>query len=69
MGRVQPRHDPPRRRKSVWCPNSPETPKYVNQALKLQDQIEKVARELAQVRHVLYLGRDNQFPAGHGRAR
>lgn len=39
-----------------------ETPKYVNQALKLQDQIERVARELAQVRHVLYLGRDTNFP-------
>jgi len=39
-----------------------EVPKYINQALKLHDQIERVARELSQVRHVLYLGRDTNYP-------
>ena len=39
-----------------------EAPKLVNQALKLQPQIEAVARELANYRHVLYLGRDTNFP-------
>lgn len=39
-----------------------EIPRFVNQALKLGPQIEKVARELSQVRHVLYLGRDTNFP-------
>src|SRR5690606_2056398 len=32
-----------------------ETPKLVNQALKLAPQIEKLARELSQYKHVLYL--------------
>jgi glucosamine--fructose-6-phosphate aminotransferase (isomerizing) len=39
-----------------------EAPKFVNHALKLQEQIEHVARELSQVRHVLYLGRDTNYP-------
>lgn len=39
-----------------------ETPKLANQTLKLSDQIEKLARELSQYRHVLYLGRDTNFP-------
>jgi glutamine---fructose-6-phosphate transaminase (isomerizing) len=39
-----------------------ETPRYASQVLRLSDQIEKVARELAQVRHVLYLGRDTNYP-------
>ncbi len=39
-----------------------EAPKLINQALKLQPQIEALARELAQYRHVLYLGRDTNFP-------
>jgi glucosamine--fructose-6-phosphate aminotransferase (isomerizing) len=39
-----------------------EVPKFINQALKLHDQIERVARELSQVRHVLYLGRDTNYP-------
>jgi glucosamine--fructose-6-phosphate aminotransferase (isomerizing) len=39
-----------------------EAPKLVNQALKLQPQIEAVAREIANFRHVLYLGRDTNFP-------
>ena len=39
-----------------------EAPKYVNQALKLAPQIEKLARELSTVKHVLYLGRDTNYP-------
>lgn len=39
-----------------------EAPRYCSSALKLDDQIEKLARELSQVKHVLYLGRDTNFP-------
>lgn len=39
-----------------------ETPKLANHALKLAPQIEKLARELAHVKHVLYLGRDTSYP-------
>ncbi|MBP0440969.1 glutamine--fructose-6-phosphate transaminase (isomerizing) [Tianweitania sediminis] len=39
-----------------------ETPRFASAALKLDRQIEKLARELAQVKHVLYLGRDTSFP-------
>ena len=39
-----------------------ETPRFANQVLKLEKQIEKVARELAQYKHVLYLGRDTSYP-------
>ena len=39
-----------------------EAPRYASQVLKLGSQIEKVARELAHYRHVLYLGRDTNFP-------
>jgi glucosamine--fructose-6-phosphate aminotransferase (isomerizing) len=39
-----------------------EAPRYANQVLKLDQQIEKVARELSHYRHVLYLGRDTNFP-------
>ena len=39
-----------------------EAPRLANQVLKLDQQIEKVARDLAHYRHVLYLGRDTNFP-------
>ncbi len=39
-----------------------EAPRLASQVLKLNDQIEKVSRDLAQYRHVLYLGRDTSFP-------
>ncbi|MER8436163.1 glutamine--fructose-6-phosphate transaminase (isomerizing) [Mesorhizobium sp. M1312] len=39
-----------------------EAPRYANQVLKLDGQIEKVARELAHYKNVLYLGRDTNFP-------
>jgi len=39
-----------------------ETPRFANQVLKLESQIEKIAGELAKVRHVLYLGRDTNYP-------
>jgi len=39
-----------------------EAPKYINQALKLESEIEKVAQDLQKVRHVLYLGRDTSYP-------
>jgi glucosamine--fructose-6-phosphate aminotransferase (isomerizing) len=39
-----------------------EAPRYATQVLKLEEQIEKVARELSHYKHVLYLGRDTNFP-------
>jgi glucosamine--fructose-6-phosphate aminotransferase (isomerizing) len=39
-----------------------EAPRFASQVLKLDGQIEKVARELAKVNHVLYLGRDTSYP-------
>lgn len=39
-----------------------EAPKYINQALKKEAEIEKVAFDLQKVRHVLYLGRDTSYP-------
>ena len=39
-----------------------EAPRYAAQVLKLDEQIEKVARELAHYKHVLYLGRDTNYP-------
>src|SRR5262249_29166170 len=39
-----------------------EAPRFATQALKLDKQIEKLARELGQFKHVLYLGRDTNFP-------
>ncbi|GIL00383.1 MAG: glutamine--fructose-6-phosphate aminotransferase [isomerizing] [Alphaproteobacteria bacterium] len=39
-----------------------EAPRFANQALKLEGQIEKIAHDLSKVRHVLYLGRDTSYP-------
>ncbi len=39
-----------------------EAPRYATQVLKLESQIEKVSRELSYYKHVLYLGRDTNFP-------
>jgi glucosamine--fructose-6-phosphate aminotransferase (isomerizing) len=39
-----------------------EAPRYASQALRLAPQIEKVAREISHYRHVLYLGRDTNYP-------
>jgi glutamine---fructose-6-phosphate transaminase (isomerizing) len=40
-----------------------EAPRFANQVLqKLEAQIEKLARELAHYKHVLYLGRDTNYP-------
>ncbi len=39
-----------------------EAPRYINQALRQEPQIEKVAQDLQKVRHVLYLGRDTSYP-------
>ena len=39
-----------------------ETPRFASQVLKLDEQIEKVARELSRYKHVLYLGRDTNYP-------
>jgi len=39
-----------------------EAPKYINQALKLEGEIEKVAQDLQKVKHCLYLGRDTSYP-------
>jgi glucosamine--fructose-6-phosphate aminotransferase (isomerizing) len=39
-----------------------EAPKFANQALKLEQEIQKIAGYLAKVKHVLYLGRDTNYP-------
>jgi glucosamine--fructose-6-phosphate aminotransferase (isomerizing) len=39
-----------------------EIPRYANQALRLESQIEAISRDLSQVKHVLYLGRGTSFP-------
>jgi glucosamine--fructose-6-phosphate aminotransferase (isomerizing) len=39
-----------------------EAPKFANQALKLEQEIQKIASNLAKVKHVLYLGRDTNYP-------
>ncbi|MFK7902519.1 MAG: glutamine--fructose-6-phosphate transaminase (isomerizing) [Nitratireductor sp.] len=39
-----------------------EAPRYANQVLKLEKDIEKIAYDIAKVKHILYLGRDTNFP-------
>jgi glucosamine--fructose-6-phosphate aminotransferase (isomerizing) len=39
-----------------------EVPRHMNEALKLEPQIEQLARELAKSRDVLYLGRGTSYP-------
>ena len=39
-----------------------EIPRFATEVLRLSDRIEKTAHELSKVRHVLYLGRDTNFP-------
>ncbi|MBL8577151.1 MAG: glutamine--fructose-6-phosphate transaminase (isomerizing) [Mesorhizobium sp.] len=39
-----------------------ELPRIATQVLKLESQIERVARELSHYKHVLYLGRDTNYP-------
>lgn len=39
-----------------------EAPRFASQVLKLGPEIEQIARELQNVNHVLYLGRDTNFP-------
>ncbi|GLS29659.1 glucosamine--fructose-6-phosphate aminotransferase (isomerizing) [Mesorhizobium albiziae] len=39
-----------------------EAPRFATQVLKLEEQIEKLARDLSRYHHVLYLGRDTNFP-------
>jgi len=39
-----------------------EAPRYATQVLKLEEQIERVSRELSHYKHVLYLGRDTNYP-------
>jgi glutamine---fructose-6-phosphate transaminase (isomerizing) len=39
-----------------------EAPRLISQALRLEPQIEALARDLARVQHVLYLGRGTNFP-------
>jgi glucosamine--fructose-6-phosphate aminotransferase (isomerizing) len=49
-------------REKVLVRQLAEAPRYASQVLKLEQQIEKVAFELAHYRHVLYLGRDTNYP-------
>ena len=39
-----------------------EAPRYANEVLKLEDGIKELAHALANKEHVLYLGRDTNFP-------
>lgn len=39
-----------------------EAPRYANAALKLEKDLEKIAHDVSKVRHILYLGRDTNFP-------
>jgi glucosamine--fructose-6-phosphate aminotransferase (isomerizing) len=39
-----------------------EAPRFANQVLKLDQQIERLARDLSHYKNVLYLGRDTNFP-------
>ena len=39
-----------------------EAPRFANEALRLENQIIKIAHKLANKQHVLYLGRDSNFP-------
>jgi glucosamine--fructose-6-phosphate aminotransferase (isomerizing) len=39
-----------------------EAPRFASQVLKLSGEIEKVAREISRVRHILYIGRDTSYP-------
>ena len=39
-----------------------EVPRLMHEALKLEDQIEALARDLAKVKHCLYLGRGTSYP-------
>lgn len=39
-----------------------EVPGLIRDALKLESRIETIARKLSEVRHVLYLGRDTNYP-------
>ncbi|HET7714982.1 MAG TPA: glutamine--fructose-6-phosphate transaminase (isomerizing), partial [Bauldia sp.] len=39
-----------------------EVPRYMSAALRLEPQIEALARELSRVKHVLYLGRGTNYP-------
>jgi len=39
-----------------------EVPGLIRDALKLESRIEAIARKLSEVRHVLYLGRDTNYP-------
>ncbi|MBX3584559.1 MAG: glutamine--fructose-6-phosphate transaminase (isomerizing) [Rhizobiaceae bacterium] len=39
-----------------------EVPRIATQVLKLENQIEQVSRELSHYKHVLYLGRDTNYP-------
>jgi glutamine---fructose-6-phosphate transaminase (isomerizing) len=39
-----------------------ETPRLISQALRLEPEIETLARDLAKVQHVLYLGRGTSYP-------
>jgi len=39
-----------------------ETPRYINEALKLEESIRTICRELMEAKHVLYLGRGTSCP-------
>jgi glucosamine--fructose-6-phosphate aminotransferase (isomerizing) len=49
-------------REKVLVRELAEAPRFASQVLKLDRQIDRVAHELAHYRHVLYLGRDTNYP-------
>jgi len=51
-----------REQEAVLIRELSEAPRFASQVLKLEGQIEKVAHQLAHYKHVLYLGRDTNFP-------
>ncbi len=42
-----------------------ETPRFANRALRIEDQIERLAKSLMNKKSVLYLGRDTNYPLAH----
>ncbi len=47
---------------AAWCEALIEVPRHMAEALKLEPQIEHLARDLAESKDVLYLGRGTNFP-------
>jgi len=51
-----------RQNEQKWVKILAEVPRFINQALKLEGEVESLCRELVGMRHVLYLGRGTSYP-------